>query len=293
VAITATQAAYQCTNDEWYLHGDKCYKYFEEEKVYGSARKACKAEGGQLAIIDTPDRASFLQSNFDESGWIGGSVDFSDGSVTWLSDISRWVGGAEHESETMWAADEPQDDKGQCGRLRLVMDAPKPGGGYGEQWDAVWCKTPSAYYCEMAAEVHCDDGWYAFGDKCYTFINKPLKYGPAKQACKAQGGIVAIVDNAEKAAFLQANFDESGWIGGSVDFEDGSVSWLEEGGIKWGPAVSAGDLADMWMTDEPHDDKGQCGRLRLTMDAPKPGGGYGERWDAAWCKDPAPFYCQK
>ncbi|BFZ25380.1 hypothetical protein BsWGS_28419 [Bradybaena similaris] len=136
--ILYLHVASQSCKEGWYYHAGSCYNFGESRVTWAAAQAICRAYGGKLAEIETPDENEFLKSIAKdkrvEYAFLGGTDIFGEGMWEWASTgdrISPFVD---------WAPDQPDDNTGQdC--LGFRRDSYY-------QWNDDSCTLTASFICE-------------------------------------------------------------------------------------------------------------------------------------------------
>ncbi|XP_065260619.1 natural killer cells antigen CD94-like [Emys orbicularis] len=121
----------------WFLHGEKCYRFSTEYKPWLESGKACSSHGSSLLLIENKEELDFI-SPLATSHWIGLSRDKTD--RPWM-----WVNGTAFSTD-QFAVKKGYID-GNCARVTGGKLSSEP------------CKDAKLYICEQLVLLPKPDIW--------------------------------------------------------------------------------------------------------------------------------------
>ncbi|CAK0778130.1 C-type lectin domain-containing protein [Gammaproteobacteria bacterium] len=123
------------------------YQRFDTAMDWYTAKDACAGLGGHLATITSQAENNWIQSNFGNEVWLGGTDEAQEG--TW-----KWITGEEW-NYTNWTPGEPDN---YCGGGPLIMNFPgAPPGAWSDYPNGYGCGYPPlTYLCEWEGNQYLD-----------------------------------------------------------------------------------------------------------------------------------------
>ena len=105
----------------------------------------------------------------------------------------------------------------------------------------------------------CPDGWLMYEGKCYGHPkDNKLSWADAESYCQSwsAGAHLASVHSAEEQKFVQENFPQNIWLGGSDTDKEGSWIWWR---VNSSPVAQKPDPAARTVRTQRKLNKGYCG----------------------------------
>eukprot|EP00094_Tigriopus_californicus_P000452 TCALIF_00439-PB protein Name:"Similar to MRC1 Macrophage mannose receptor 1 (Homo sapiens)" AED:0.06 eAED:0.07 QI:7/0.88/0.83/1/0.74/0.69/36/84/3089 len=209
----------------WYglPESQSCFRFMRHsENNYDNSRTICQNLGGELAIIDTPDRRNYVASVIGQihestsKWWVG---------IHFNEDGAKWVwgdGSALNENITPWD-DNDENLEGKCGGIT-----------HNGKLSKTDCSTAWDYVCQkkIGSKFDCPLNWDPFGDSCYkTYMEEePKGFEEAQAHCQSEDeSSLVIIETEHENAFLadiSTAFKKTFWIGAS-DNATGKFYWLD------------------------------------------------------------------
>nr|XP_040053507.1 macrophage mannose receptor 1 [Gasterosteus aculeatus aculeatus] len=230
----------------WMLFKDKCFMFKgrkdDIKANWSHARTWCKAQGGELAVIDDQYENDFVASylrDLELPTWIGLSDLLVENQYAWSDGVSAVL-------YTNWNEKEP-NNAGGTEHCVAMAHGPLMSG----KWNDDVCHKDHSFVCSRRksssiappppTKSPCPEGYVSWYKNCYKLVEEPAAWGAAQTACEQQGGNLASVDMSYDQAFiagavLQGKADA--WIGLRRKDEDGSYSWTDGWPVfftQWGP----------------------------------------------------------
>ncbi|BFZ09360.1 hypothetical protein BsWGS_12399 [Bradybaena similaris] len=96
-----------------------------------------------------------------------------------------------------------------------------------------------------AGALTCHSGWHLYKNSCYSYGGGKVTWANAQEFCKAYGGSLAEIENADEGSFvknlLTTHKAYQAWIGGADILREGHWQWMTSGldfseYSNWGPA---------------------------------------------------------
>uniref|UniRef100_A0A3Q4HE94 C-type lectin domain-containing protein n=1 Tax=Neolamprologus brichardi TaxID=32507 RepID=A0A3Q4HE94_NEOBR len=158
----------------WSKFNHNCYYLSEISDSWNAARMDCRARGGDLVVIDSPEEQNFL-STITTDVWIGLNDKEQEG--TW-----KWVDGTPL-TLMYWATTQP-DDGGEedC--------------AYINEWGRFW----NDYFCSYSHQwiyKTCPVGW-SFNHSCYLISKSSASWDAARMDCRDRGADLVVINSPEE-----------------------------------------------------------------------------------------------
>ncbi|XP_015279234.1 PREDICTED: macrophage mannose receptor 1-like [Gekko japonicus] len=234
--------SYKIIEDGWVKYEDNEYYFHNTSLSMGEARRFCKQQSGDLAVITSEKERMFLWKYnvfhaFKDDVYIGLTVGV-DGKF-------RWLDGTLVTYEA-WAPNEPNNanEEEDC-----VMMYERTG-----LWNDIYCSAENRFICERhnssvrstiaptspAPQGGCDEGWLLFNNKCFQmfgFNEEDRKnWSAARTTCKTLGGNLATIPSKAVQAFLTMHFKNvpvDSWIGLHDIIEEGRFLWTDGSSVRY------------------------------------------------------------
>jgi len=218
----------------------------------------------------------------NEHYWIGLNDRRNESLFVW-SDGSPYNGSV----YSNWYPGEPNDRAGEdCVEL------------YGTRWNDDSCKKEYSYICERpkgapmptfktvsppptSAPIACPVGWIFYGSSCYKFSDVRKKWIDAKTDCRASGGYLLKIDDANEQHFIsvqQSSGYRTRWIGLTDSAAEGMYRWESDGSLV---------NYTHWGTEEPNDFAGVEDCVAVW------GGSSAGFWNDDYCDSEKYYICEK
>uniref|UniRef100_A0A669D8Q0 Mannose receptor, C type 1b n=2 Tax=Oreochromis niloticus TaxID=8128 RepID=A0A669D8Q0_ORENI len=185
----------------WIPYNGHCFHLQRNTQTWSGARKACRAEGGDLVSIRNVEDQSFVISQLGYAStdelWIGLNDIRIEGLFDW-SDQS-------HVSFTSWEYGKPgvSTDGDDCVLIR----------GENGNWADRSCDEQHGFICmkqsstestgnEPDIDIGCKAGWKKHGSYCYFVGTETKTFSQASEDCKSSNSYLADVSNGVDNAFL-------------------------------------------------------------------------------------------
>ncbi|KAL5011088.1 hypothetical protein ScPMuIL_013393 [Solemya velum] len=217
----------------WRKFRTSCYQVNNPTKNWLDARKACQAQGADLARV-ADSRAQSVISGWvrNKFVWIGLNDRHNESTWVWLDDTKAIT-------YTNWGPGEPNSHGSEnCGEIAQR--------GY---WTDYPCKLPLQYICEKTADSYsttvpvttpfavsakCGMFWEDMPNSpyCYQFNEEQLDWSDARSTCISNGGdLVSIVNNQEQAyliGHLQTMSSLAVWTGANDQAVEAGWRWSDQ-----------------------------------------------------------------
>ncbi|XP_078607411.1 polycystin-1-like protein 2 isoform X2 [Branchiostoma floridae x Branchiostoma japonicum] len=220
---------------DWVKHGSRSYKFLQSTFVsYTEARALCAAEDAKIAMPKDQETHDFIVQYRNQfynniNLWIG------------LNDINVegdfvWEDGTPLGSSSRWFPRQPNNGHG-LQHCAVLTPETNP---YPNQWRDDDCSYTRGAICERG----CPTNYTQLNDSCFKAFEDPKTFSESREACAAQGGLLAMskdrVTNDFLASLMQP--DLSYWLGLMYHdaekkwrWEDGSVYDLDTDFRNWNP----------------------------------------------------------
>lgn len=234
-----------CPKD-WLLFGSKCFLFkgnHKNEKEFmanwTAARSWCKANGGELAIIDSRAENEFVASYLRDlvlPVWIGLSDRLHEGKFAWSDGVSP-------VRYTNWAEKEPNNNAGREHCAAMTHSHLQAG-----RWNDDDCNQERGWVCyqkksssNAPAKNPCPEDYVSWYSNCYKLVYEPKTWEAANTACQQEGGNLASVDMSYDQAFISGAVLKGkgdAWIGLRKEESGDSYKWSDGWPVfftHWGP----------------------------------------------------------
>ncbi|XP_039862766.1 C-type mannose receptor 2-like [Simochromis diagramma] len=194
----------------WSKFNHSCYLLTESSDSWNAARMDCRARGGDLVVIDSPEEQNFLSTVTTEV-WIGLNDEEQEG--TW-----KWVDGTPL-TLMYWGISQP-DDGGEEDCVHI-----NTGGGL---WNDFYCSYSHQWICEHTPNHNktCPVGW-SFNHSCYLLSESSASWDAARKDCRDRGADLMVIDSPEEQYFLSTVTTAEVWIGLNDKEQEGSWKWVD------------------------------------------------------------------
>ncbi|XP_078579734.1 lymphocyte antigen 75-like isoform X1 [Branchiostoma floridae x Branchiostoma japonicum] len=258
----------------WLSYQQSCYKVFEDQKDWSSARTACGAYMADLTSITTTAEQQFMSQLIPNNGgqyWIG------------LHDIPSetnfvWVDGTPYDQAvSMWNPGEPNNAHAtgeDCAEMFVQDNVGK--------WNDLDCATAKKYVCERSPETIATQspvtpctipGFVPWRNGCYQLVRNTQEGWPqAREGCRSMRSRLASVADIYEENFFKAAVKGKAWIGLSDMDSPGVYRWDDSWPV----------LYTRWGENEPSRDVGE-GCVAIEYDG---------RWDDIQCETKLPYVCK-
>ncbi|XP_063066766.1 macrophage mannose receptor 1, partial [Engraulis encrasicolus] len=228
--------------DGWLVSGSKCYlfkgKKGDAKADWNTARKWCRDNNGDLAVIDTHSENEFVASylrDLETAVWIGLSDSLHEGAFAWADGSSVRY--------TNWADKEPNnhDGKEHCAAM---THSPLVTG----RWNDDACTQQRGWVCYQKKSSSlpppkspCPDGYVSWYKNCYKFVFEPKNWEASLAACQQDGANLASIDMSYEQAFVSGVVVQGktdAWIGLRKKEDSDSYAWTDGWPVfytHWGP----------------------------------------------------------
>ncbi|XP_078594451.1 C-type lectin lectoxin-Lio3-like [Branchiostoma floridae x Branchiostoma japonicum] len=173
-----------------------CYKSFTGSSTRDEARQACEADGAMLAMPKDSETNAFLASLEPVTGgrWLG--VTDTDGDGQWVFEDGQTL------TYSNWKDGEPNHGS-NCAAFY----------GITSNWDSRHCNHRRGYICQRNAD--CLMEYVGFNGVCYKSFTGSSTRNEARQACEADGAMLAMPKDSETNAFLDSlpDITYGRWLG--------------------------------------------------------------------------------
>ncbi|XP_014192628.2 C-type lectin domain family 17, member A-like, partial [Haplochromis burtoni] len=244
----------------WSKFIHNCYLLSERSDSWNEARRDCRARGGDLVVIDSPEEQTFLSTITKKNAWIGLNDEEQEG--TW-----KWVDGTPL-TLAYWATTQP-DNGGKQDCAYVTKDGRR-------SWDDGWCLTDNhQWICEKTPNPNkkCPVGW-SFNHSCYLLSGRSGSWDEARMDCINSGADLLVINSPEEQNFLSTITREV-WIGLNDEEQEGMWKWVD------GTPLTL----TYWGGDQP-DNGGEEDCVHL-------GGDKQKSWNDLWCLSSYQWICEK
>ncbi|XP_062410864.1 macrophage mannose receptor 1-like [Sardina pilchardus] len=231
----------------WMLIGSKCYLVKGPDRNnqnnfkanWTTARKWCKDNGGDLAIIDSHYENDFVASylrDLVKPVWIGLTDSLHEGGFAWADGVSP-------VRYTNWADKEPNNHNGKEHCAAMTHTHHQAG-----RWNDDSCTQEYGWVCSQKkssglppAKNPCKEGYISWFNNCYKLEFEPKSWEAAQVACQEDGGNLASVDMSYDQAFISGAVLQGrpdAWIGLRKKADSDSYTWSDGWPVfftHWGP----------------------------------------------------------
>ncbi|XP_071751059.2 uncharacterized protein LOC139908314 [Centroberyx gerrardi] len=268
----------------WMLFKNKCFLFKghkdDIKANWSYARSWCKAQDGELAVIDDQYENDFVSSylrDLELPTWIGLSDILVENQYAWSDGVSPVL-------YTNWNSKEPNNVGGVEHCVAMTHNYLVSG-----KWNDDACSNERSFVCyrKKSSSINpppptkspCPGGYISWYKNCYRLVEDPAPWDAAQVACEQQGGNLASIDMSYDQAFvagvvLQGKADA--WIGLRRKDDSSSYKWTDDWPVfftQWGPG-------------EPSNIKGEgC----VSMHASPLFHG---TWNDTKCDQPKPYICK-
>ncbi|KAI8500867.1 hypothetical protein Bbelb_216850 [Branchiostoma belcheri] len=251
----------------FHQHSRRCFKAFNTRTTYNGAVSRCSLDGGILAIPRENTTNEFL---IDLKNGVDNNAFFRFG----LTDVHQegvwmWDDNVPLGDFRPWGPQEPNNGNGNedCAEYFPESHFKK------NTWnDGLCTKADRKFICQLSQLACPIPGYVGFDGVCYKSFTEKTTRDEARQACAADGGILAMPKDSATNTFL-ANIGEVVWgrwlgltgHGGQWLFEDGQ-NLTSSGYSNWLPGEPQpdngnGDCVGFWENGSFWDEK-DCSWLR-------------------------------
>ncbi|KAI8491012.1 hypothetical protein Bbelb_314310 [Branchiostoma belcheri] len=253
------------------VDGKKSSWAFNDSATYNGAVSRCSLDGGTLAIPRDNTTNEFL---IDLKNGVDNNAFFRFG----LTDVHQegvlmWVDNVPLGDFRPWGPEEPNNNGNEdCAEYFPESHSKK------NTWNDGPCtKADRKFICQLSQLACPIAGYVGFDGVCYKSFTEKTTRDEARQACAADGGILAMPKDSATNTFL-ANLAEvvwGRWLGLTVH----GGQWVFEDGQN---LTSSG--YSNWLPGEPQPDNGNGGCVGFWLD--------GSFWDEKDCSYLRGFICQ-
>ncbi|XP_076863865.1 CD209 antigen-like protein C [Brachyhypopomus gauderio] len=133
----------------------------------------------------------------------------------------------------------------------------------------------------------CEEGWMAFGLKCYNFSAAKLNWTQSQDHCGDQGGHLVIITSQAEQGFVSSRVNETHWIGLNDLETEGKWMWVNGKPLNhvtfWYMRPNVPGEPDNWKFEDPSGEN--CASLGNE-------GGNTSRWFDSSCRKLKKFICE-
>ncbi|XP_054847998.1 macrophage mannose receptor 1-like [Eublepharis macularius] len=228
--------SYKLIEDGWVKYEDNEYYFHNATLPMEGARRFCKRQGGDLAVITSEKERIFLwKYNFLHAF----KSDVYIGLIVGLDEKFRWLDGT-LVTYAAWAPNEPNN----ANEEELCVEMYRSTG----LWNDIYCNAEKSFICERhnssirttsaptshPPEGGCSEGWLLFNNKCFQIFGfneeERKNWTASRTDCKSQGGNLATIPSKAVQAFLTMhlqNMPVDAWIGLHDRIEEGKFLWTD------------------------------------------------------------------
>nr|XP_056713078.1 macrophage mannose receptor 1-like [Euleptes europaea] len=228
--------SYKIIEDGWVLYKDNEYYFHNTTLPMGEARRFCKKQGGDLAVIASEKEQMFL---WKYNSFHASNGNFYIGLTVGLDGKFRWLDGS-LVTYVAWSPNEPNN----AHELEDCVEVYARTG----LWNDVYCSEEKHFICERhnssvrstvaptspAPQGGCAEGWHLFNNKCFQIFGfneeERKNWSASRIACKNIGGNLATIPSKSVQAFLTMhlkNVPDDSWIGLYDIVEEGLFLWSD------------------------------------------------------------------
>ncbi|MEM9916871.1 MAG: lectin-like protein [Bacteroidota bacterium] len=199
------------------FEGSKFYRS-TSRRSWQNAQSACQAAGGRLAIVNSAAKNSFLQSSVTSNTWIGLTDEAREGTY-------RWTDG-EESTYFNWNRNEPNNLNNED-YVEMLQSG---------LWNDLRGNVDRNFFLEIPCQgcnaiTNNINGFELMGEfndhKYFRSIATNLTWPQAKALAEANGGTLAIVNDAAENEFIRSNLTfHSGWLGYTDEAQEGTFVWI-------------------------------------------------------------------
>jgi hypothetical protein len=299
--------------------GGRDYLFCADERSWSDAQSDCRAQGMELARVNSASEDALLASRMFAESWLGGTDAVSEGVWKWPDGAQFWMGAASGQSVggryTNWASSQPDNfnTTSHCLSKRFGGEA---------RWDDRTCSGRLDYVCERmtdlcpsdpnkmapgtcgcgAADIDSDeDGLLdcedsapscapaSAGGRDYLFCVNDLSWSAAQVQCRAEGMELVRIDGATEDVMLATRSSEDSWIGANDIGTEGRWVWSNNNDRFWNGQASGTAVSGRygnWASGQPDNFSGtsDCGSKRSGSDT---------RWDDRTCSTTLHSICER
>ncbi|XP_013387112.2 macrophage mannose receptor 1-like [Lingula anatina] len=303
---TPTTPGYPSCSGDWARFGRHCYKTFEDQRTWTSAKNTCRRQGGDLVSILNEDENNFV------SGFAGGAHVNPVEVWTGLND-RRIVNQFEWTDDstvtfTRWQSREPNNHLGKELCVSLYTTGTNTG-----KWQDADCAQLLPYICKKPATIitsmdkvppvwqrGCSELFLrihktgALGvhkseydenltganrGSCYIVSEKGASWSDARHTCNSTGGTLLTINDQVEQAYISAKLssmvaNSEYWIGLS-NVNDGIYVWDSDTRV----------LFTNWDKKHTGNDIDRC--VAITKSPRNTG-----EWSGRACSETIPFICE-
>uniref|UniRef100_A0A3P8R4U7 C-type lectin domain-containing protein n=1 Tax=Astatotilapia calliptera TaxID=8154 RepID=A0A3P8R4U7_ASTCA len=194
----------------WSKFNHSCYLLSERSGSWDAARMDCRARGGDLVVIDSPEEQKFL-STITTEVWIGLNDKEQEGMWKWVDGTPLTL--------MYWATTQP-DDGGEenCAYINK----------WGRFWNDYSCSYSHQWICENTPNHNktCPVGW-SFSHSCYLISKRSAPWDAARMDCRDRGADLVVINSPEEQKFLSTVTTAEVWIGLNDEEQEGSWKWVD------------------------------------------------------------------
>ncbi|XP_077159613.1 macrophage mannose receptor 1-like [Paroedura picta] len=234
--------SYKLIEDGWVKFEDNEYYFHNTSLPMEEARRFCRQQSGDLAVITSEKERIFLwkYNNFHAF-----KDDVYIGLIVGVDGKFRWLDGT-LVTYAAWGPNEPNNanEEEDC-----VIMYERTG-----LWNDIYCSAEKKFICERhnssvrstiaptspAPQGGCAAGWFLFQNKCFQIFGideeDRKNWSAARTACKNLGGNLATIPNKAVQAFLTMHFEDvpvDSWIGLHDIIEERRFLWTDGSPVRY------------------------------------------------------------
>jgi hypothetical protein len=294
------------------------YLFCTGERSWSAAQADCRAQGMDLARIDSASENTLVAARLSTEAWIGGSDAALEGRWVWSDNAAQFwsgkaAGSAVNGRFSRWAGGQPDDSGNQdCASMRVAGDS---------RWDDRTCTTQLDYVCERGVDLCPDDPGKMSPGSCgcgvadvdtngdgaadcanplsgcapfngagrtYLICTGERSWSQSQSQCRSQGMELARIENGTEDNLLTAHMSGESWIGATDSALEARWVWSNNGPQFWSGGSSGAAVNNSyanWAARQPDDYGTQdCASKRFGSDS---------RWDDRTCSTELHHVCEQ